>query len=55
MLTVSPIKPPRPLTLAGNQQIQPLDNEHRARCWVFWPLVRCIRSLCLPVGSRRNF
>ena len=30
MLTVSPIKPPLPLTLAGNQQIQPLDNEHRA-------------------------
>ena len=35
MLTVSPIKPPLPLTLASNRQIQPLDNEHRAEVLSF--------------------
>ena len=30
MLTVSPTNPRPPLTLAGNQQIQALDNEHKA-------------------------
>ena len=35
MLTVSPANPRRPLTLAGNQQIQPLDNEHQAEVLSF--------------------
>src|SRR5260370_22122799 len=30
MLTVPPTNPRPPLTLAGNQQIQALDNEHKA-------------------------